>query len=125
MLLFFLIADPNYLCYFNVLGQYVTIEEFIKGDFRKFVNNDGSISSEKTTFCQKAECLVHFSFEKSNRKLMLLDIQGAGDSLCDTEIGSSGSFVKKMSISFALETYLLKLSGSSAKITLVICIVIL
>ena len=74
---------------FNLLGEYVTIEEFIKSDFRKFVNNDGSISSEKTTYCQKAECLMHFSFEKSDCKLMLLDIQGAGDSLCDPEIASS------------------------------------
>ena len=32
---------------------------------------------------------MHFSFEKSDRKLMLLDIQGAGDSLCNIEIASS------------------------------------
>ena len=31
---------------------------------------------------------MHFSFEKSDGKLMLLDIQGAGD-LCDPEIASS------------------------------------
>lgn len=49
----------------------------------------GLFQGEKTTFCQKAECLVHYSFEKSDRKLMLLDIQGAGDYLCDPEIASS------------------------------------
>ena len=32
---------------------------------------------------------MHFSFEKSDGKLMLLDIQGAGDLLCDPEIASS------------------------------------
>ena len=63
---------------FKLLGEYIRIEAF-----RKFVNNDGSISSEKTTFHQKAECLVRLSFKKSDCKLMLLDIQ---DLLCDPEI---------------------------------------
>lgn len=71
------------------VGEYVTIEEFINGNFQKYVNNDGAISSEKTTLCQKAECLVHFSFEKSAGKLMLLDIQGAEYTLCDPEIATS------------------------------------
>ena len=35
----------------------------------------------------KAECLVHFSYEKS--QVMLVDIQGAGMKLCDPEIASS------------------------------------
>jgi hypothetical protein len=37
----------------------------------------------------KAECLAHFSFEKSNRKLMFVDIQGCGVKLYDPEIASS------------------------------------
>ena len=35
---------------------------------------------------QKAECLSHFSFEKSNSKLMLLDLQGSGHTLLDPEL---------------------------------------
>jgi hypothetical protein len=30
---------------------------------------------------QKAECLTHFSFEKSNKELLLIDIQGCGHRL--------------------------------------------
>ena len=39
-------------------------------------------------FCQKAECLSHFSFEKSDKKLMIVDIQGSGANLYDPEIAT-------------------------------------
>ena len=69
-------------------SEYVTIEEFIEGEFQKYVNNDGTICARADDKQLKAECLVHFSFHKSDRKLMLLDIQGAGMMLCDPEIAS-------------------------------------
>ena len=43
-------------------GDYVTIEEFIDGVF----------------VCDKAQCFAHFTYEKSQGKLMVLDVQGAG-----------------------------------------------
>ena len=73
----------------ELTGEFVTIEEYINGSFKKYVNNDGAISCEKSSLCEKAECLAHFSFEKSYSKLMLLDIQGAGHTLCDPEIASA------------------------------------
>ena len=73
----------------EISGEYVTIEEYISGSFKKYVNNDREISNEKCASCEKAECLAHFSFEKSDRKLMLLDIQGAGYTLCDPEIATT------------------------------------
>ena len=39
-------------------------------------------------FWQKAECLSHFSFEKSDKKLMIVDIQGSGANLYDPEIAT-------------------------------------
>ena len=36
----------------------------------------------------KAECLAHFSYETSNAKLILVDIQGNGYDLFDPEIAS-------------------------------------
>ena len=71
-------------------SEYVTIEEFIEGKFRKYVNNDGTICArlDDIDLSLKAECLVHFSFHISNGELMLLDIQGAGMMLCDPEIAS-------------------------------------
>ncbi len=69
-------------------SEYITIEEFIEGKFEKYVNNDGTVCTRGDDIQLKAECLVHFSFHKSDGKLMLLDIQGAGMKLCDPEIAS-------------------------------------
>ena len=76
-------------------GEYVMIEEFIEGRFSKYINNDGSISHEEgeQEYILKAECLVHFSYMKSNQELMLLDIQGSGYNLYDPEIATAaGAF---------------------------------
>ena len=35
---------------------------------------------------QKAECLVHFTYEKSQEKLIVVDLQGSGYTLYDPEI---------------------------------------
>ena len=68
-------------------GEYVTIEEFIDGEFTKYLNNTGLVcGSRSTDECKKAECLAHYSYEKSSEKLMLLDIQGSMYTLFDPEI---------------------------------------
>ncbi len=41
----------------------------------------------------KADCLVHYSYQKSNEQLMLLDIQGSNYSLFDPEIGTKDLLV--------------------------------
>ena len=49
----------------------------------------GEVCGDKNDeFCQKAECLSHFSFEKSDRKLMIVDIQGSGANLYDPEVAT-------------------------------------
>ena len=42
-----------------------------------------------SAFSQKAECLAHFSYEKSSHKLMVLDIQGISHKVYDPDIASS------------------------------------
>jgi hypothetical protein len=70
-------------------NQIVTIEQFASGTLQKYVNNDGTISHNKDIERQrKAESLVHFSFVKSNRKLLLVDIQGCEYKLTDPEIAT-------------------------------------
>ena len=68
-------------------GAFVSIEEFIKGDFVKYMNNNGEVCEEGTV-CDKAQAFVHFTYEKSEGKLIVLDIQGAGYTLYDPEIAS-------------------------------------
>ena len=77
-------------------GQPATVEEFVEGTFRKYVNNNGKVcklpegcSADIKTIFEKAECLVHFSYVQSSEKLMLLDLQGADHQLYDPEIATT------------------------------------
>jgi hypothetical protein len=70
-------------------SEYVTVEEFAPGPFKKYINNTGNISGDPTSsISQKAECLAHYSYERSNEELMVLDIQGCNNILFDPEIAS-------------------------------------
>ena len=57
-------------------GQWLTIERNMTGDFRKYNNNTGE---EITPCCSLEEMLLafsHWTYEYSNRELLVLDIQG-------------------------------------------------
>ena len=68
-------------------GEFVSIEEYIDGDFIKCINNDVDVC-EKGAVCDNAETFDHFTHEKSEGKLIVLDIQGAGYTLYDPETAS-------------------------------------
>ena len=71
-------------------GEFVTVEEFVQGKMGKLVNNDGTpCGNKEDVMLQKAECLVHFSYEKSNYQVMLLDVQGVDYELFDPQIASA------------------------------------
>ena len=80
--------------FFSLLdGEPITIEEYIDGQFVKYVNNDGftavlpdDCSEEVKSIYQKAGALVHFSFQVSDGKFMVSDIQGSSYNLYDPEI---------------------------------------
>ncbi len=70
-------------------GECVTIEEFIPGIFDKHINNTGDVcGDEELDICQKAQCFVHYTYERSEKQLMVIDIQGCGYTLCDPEVAS-------------------------------------
>ena len=70
-------------------GEFVTVEEFIDGEFVKFINNNGIVCEEDSTLlCWKAQTFSHFTFEKSDGKVIVLDIQGSGYTLYGPEIAS-------------------------------------
>ena len=71
----------------------VTVEEFVEGDFYKYINNDGECGSStlddlKIVFL-KAQTLVHYSYLLSEKRFMLLDIQGSMYKLYDPEIATN------------------------------------
>ena len=70
-------------------SEYVTVEEFAPGTFRKYINNTGNISGDPVSIIyQKAECLAHYSYARSDAELIVLDIQGCNYVLFDPEIAS-------------------------------------
>ena len=54
----------------------VTIEEFIDGTFTKYINNNGLLCVDGSdALGQKAECLIHFSYEKSeNPEIFMINL---------------------------------------------------
>lgn len=69
-------------------GEVVTLEEFISGEFVKYINNTGDKCEEDNIIADKAEAFSHYTYEKSEKKLAALDIQGSGYTLYDPEIAS-------------------------------------
>lgn len=77
-------------------NEVVVVEEFIPGEFTKFINNNGAIvpgTVKDFDRALKAECLCHYTYIRSEKKLILLDIQGAGFTLFDPEIATSENAV--------------------------------
>ncbi len=57
----------------------------MEGEFIKYINNDGEIVVTGNEVAYKAEAFAHFTYVKSEKALMVLDIQGTGYSLYDPE----------------------------------------
>ena len=94
-------------------GEFVTIEGFIEGTFVKYTNNNGALCvSASDIIGQKAQCLSHFSYEKSTRKVMIVDVQGSGYKLFDPEIASANLFDEDHRVLYLLGIYLKKLLKS-------------
>lgn len=67
----------------------VTVKELVEGSFVKHINNNGHICVDTNNpVCNKAECLAHYSFERSNKEVMVVDIQGCDYLLFDPEVAS-------------------------------------
>ena len=70
-------------------GECVTLESYLNGTFQKYINNTGDICAVGSELTMKAETFVHYSYVKSAKQLMIVDIQGVDYALCDPEIASS------------------------------------
>lgn len=81
---------PNFTkLYFGKLnGKCVTTENYINGDFTKYINNTGNLVADDvgSEVATKVETFAHFTYEKSGTQLMVLDIQGVGYNLSDPMI---------------------------------------
>jgi hypothetical protein len=70
--------------------EFVTLEHYLEGTFAKYINNTGDICTDDIDdISLKAESFVHYTYARSDKQLMVLDIQGVNYNLCDPEIASS------------------------------------
>eukprot|EP01103_Thecamoeba_quadrilineata_P008220 TRINITY_DN17987_c0_g1_i1.p1 TRINITY_DN17987_c0_g1~~TRINITY_DN17987_c0_g1_i1.p1 ORF type:complete len:398 (+),score=55.18 TRINITY_DN17987_c0_g1_i1:30-1223(+) len=60
-----------------------SVEKYIQGDYRKHNNNFGYVSKEERNTPQT---FSHWTYEASQRKLLICDIQGVGDLYTDPQI---------------------------------------
>jgi hypothetical protein len=75
--------------YFGRLyGEFVTLENYLEGEFKKYVNNTGDVFG-MGEITLKAESFCHYTYERSGQQLIVLDIQGVDHNLFDPEVASS------------------------------------
>ena len=84
-------------------GECVSIEEYIDSDFIKYLNNNGDLCKESSVIVEKAECYAHFTYEKSENKLIVLDLRGSNYTIYDPENSSSKLLVMMGKCSSAME----------------------
>ena len=78
----------NKVFYGKYDAHHVTIEEFIDGTFVKYINNNGVITCDEGEVRNKSEAFIHFTWERSGKNLMVVDLQGVEYCLCDPEVAS-------------------------------------
>uniref|UniRef100_T1IL46 Alpha-type protein kinase domain-containing protein n=1 Tax=Strigamia maritima TaxID=126957 RepID=T1IL46_STRMM len=65
-----------------------TLEERIDGVYTKYINNNMILLNAQSEYGPKCSALAHFSYNFSERKLILSDLQGSEEVLTDPEIAS-------------------------------------
>jgi hypothetical protein len=61
---------------------YAGMEEFIPGEYIKYSNNQGMVMTERNT----PQAFSHFTYEKSNHQILIIDVQGVGDFYTDPQV---------------------------------------
>jgi len=59
------------------LGEYVVVEDYIDGEFKKWCNNYGYVSEEAKTTAPSMPAFMHWSWYHTNGQMMIADLQGA------------------------------------------------
>uniref|UniRef100_A0A8C4TLA7 non-specific serine/threonine protein kinase n=1 Tax=Erpetoichthys calabaricus TaxID=27687 RepID=A0A8C4TLA7_ERPCA len=79
-----------FLLYCHSAGQWFAIEECITGEFRKFNNNNGDEIIPTNLLEETMLAFSHWTYEYTRGELLVLDMQGVGESLTDPSVIKSG-----------------------------------
>ncbi|XP_051551691.1 transient receptor potential cation channel subfamily M member 6-like isoform X1 [Myxocyprinus asiaticus] len=75
-----------FLLHWRSDGQWLTIEKNMSGHFRKYNNNTGEEISPSSGLEETMLAFSHWTYEYTNKELLVLDLQGVGVDLTDPSL---------------------------------------
>uniref|UniRef100_A0A4W2HTM0 non-specific serine/threonine protein kinase n=1 Tax=Bos indicus x Bos taurus TaxID=30522 RepID=A0A4W2HTM0_BOBOX len=75
-----------FLLYCHSAGQWFAVEECMTGEFRKYNNNNGDEIIPTNTLEEIMLAFSHWTYEYTRGELLVLDLQGVGESLTDPSV---------------------------------------
>ncbi|XP_032873449.1 transient receptor potential cation channel subfamily M member 6 [Amblyraja radiata] len=75
-----------FLIYCNSADQWLTMEKYMNGQFRKYNNNNGDEIIPTNLMEETMLAFSHWSFEYTRGELLVLDLQGVGENLTDPSV---------------------------------------
>uniref|UniRef100_A0A5F8HBL9 non-specific serine/threonine protein kinase n=1 Tax=Monodelphis domestica TaxID=13616 RepID=A0A5F8HBL9_MONDO len=75
-----------FLIYCHSANQWLTIEKYMTGEFRKYNNNNGDEISPSNTLEELMLAFSHWTYEYTRGELLVLDLQGVGENLTDPSV---------------------------------------
>lgn len=74
------------LVYCHSANQWLTIEKYMTGEFRKYNNNNGDEIAPTNTLEELMLAFSHWTYEYTRGELLVLDLQGVGENLTDPSV---------------------------------------
>ncbi|XP_012972837.1 transient receptor potential cation channel subfamily M member 6 [Mesocricetus auratus] len=75
-----------FLIYCHSANQWLTIEKYMTGEFRKYNNNNGDEIAPTNTLEELMLAFSHWTYEYTRGELLVLDLQGVGENLTDPSV---------------------------------------
>ncbi|XP_053265125.1 transient receptor potential cation channel subfamily M member 6 isoform X2 [Podarcis raffonei] len=75
-----------FLIYCHSANQWLTIEKYMTGEFRKYNNNNGDEITPSNLLEEMMLAFSHWTYEYTRGELLVLDLQGVGENLTDPSV---------------------------------------
>ncbi|KAK2513875.1 hypothetical protein Q9233_015268 [Columba guinea] len=75
-----------FLIYCHSANQWLTIEKYMTGEFRKYNNNNGDEITPSSLLEELMLAFSHWTYVYTRGELLVLDLQGVGENLTDPSV---------------------------------------
>ncbi|XP_066474154.1 transient receptor potential cation channel subfamily M member 6 [Tiliqua scincoides] len=75
-----------FLIYCHAANQWLTMEKYMTGEFRKYNNNNGDEITPSNLLEEVMLAFSHWTYEYTRGELLVLDLQGVGENLTDPSV---------------------------------------